>query len=81
MLRPTRFVVDTTKSNKKEAWRLKYAAPRLVSDSAFFLETFMHIHTSYVRPNIFGERKKHPPEFGSRDGHLGFVCKSSGSIS
>ena len=61
MLCPTRFVVDATKSNKKEAWRLKCAAPRLVYDSALFFEMFMHIRTSYVRPNIFGEKKKTPP--------------------
>ena len=34
------------KTAKKEAWRPKCAAPRLVCDSALFFETFMHV---YVR--------------------------------
>ena len=28
----------------------------------------------YVRPNIFGENKKHPPEVRSRDGHTCRTC-------
>ena len=41
------------------------------------------IGTYYVRPNIFGEKnwKNPPPEIRSRDGHVEYVCKISGSIS
>ena len=38
------------KTAKKEAWRPKCAAPRLVDDSALFLETSMHV---YVRTTYY----------------------------
>ena len=32
-------------------------------------DMYARIRTYYVRPNIIGENKKHPPEVRSRDGH------------
>ena len=70
------------KTAKKEAWRPKCATPRLVYYSALFFETFMHVYVLRTRPNTFSQKnkKKHPSEVGSRDGHVEHVCKSSASI-
>ena len=49
------------KPAKKEAWRPKCAAPRLVYDSALFFETFVHVRmyvTYYVRLNNSVKRKR-----------------------
>ena len=71
------------KTAKKEAWRLKCAAPRLVYDSAIFSETFMHVYVRTTYDQIYSAKiKKNPPdEVRSRDGHVEHVCKISGSIS
>ena len=61
----------------KEAEWPKSAAPRLVYDSALFFETCMHVYVRtryYVRPNMFGENKKHTPEVRSRDGLTCRTC-------
>ena len=55
----------------KEAEWPKCGAARLVYDSALLLEActrHARISTYYVRQNVFGENKKHPPEVRSR-GH------------
>ena len=70
---PTRFVVDSVESSNIRGGVAEVcAAPRLVYDSGLFFETC--IRTYYVRPNISGGNKKHPPEVRSRDGHTWRTC-------
>ena len=70
------------KTARKEAWRPKCAARRLVYDSALF-KTFMHVYvrTMYDQTYSAKRRKNPPPEVRFRDGHVEHVCKKSGSIS
>ena len=46
------------KTARKEAWRPKCAAPRLVYDSALFFETFMHVYVRKISTNKYVQRKK-----------------------
>ena len=71
------------KTAKKEPWRPKCAAPRLVYDSGRFFQTFMHVYVRTTDDQIYSAKKKGsppPPEARSRDGHVEHVCKISESI-
>ena len=57
MLCPTRFVVDGTENRIEEAWWPKCASLRLVYDSAFFVETIMHVYVRTIRTTKYIQRK------------------------
>ena len=46
---------------KKEAWRPKCAAPRLVYDSALVFETFMHAYVRTTYDEIHSAKKRKNP--------------------
>ena len=46
------------KTARKEAWRPKCAAPRLVYDSALFFETCMHVYVRTIRTTKYIQWKK-----------------------
>ena len=65
------------KTAKKEAWRSKCAAPRLVCDLCTLVrDIYARICTYDVRPSTFDGKKKHAPQVRSRDEHLEHVCSS-----
>ena len=81
MLCPTRFVVDSMESSNKGG----RVAEMCSSQSDWFMirhsssrhvctYTYVRSTSYYVRPNLFGENKKHPPEVRSRDGHTCRTC-------
>ena len=48
---------STQRKLAKEMWRPKSASPRLVYDSAFFFETFMHVYAHTMYDQIYSARK------------------------
>ena len=46
------------KAAKKDAWRPKCAAPRLVYDSALFFETFVYVCVRTTYEQMYSEKKK-----------------------
>ena len=84
MLCPTRFVVDSMESSKKGGRVAEVCSSQTgLWFGTLLRDMYARIRTYYVRPNIFGEnKKKHPPEVMSRDGHTCRTCvQKSRSIS
>ena len=76
MLCPTRFVVDGTENRIEEAWWPKCASLRLVYDSAFFVETIMHVYVRTIRTTKYIQRKtkKESPIEGEVSARTCTIC-------
>ena len=75
MLCPTRFVVDSMESINKGGGVAKVCSFQTgLRFGTLLRDMYAHIRTYYVRPNIFSETKKHPPEVRSPDGHTCRTC-------
>ena len=59
---------------KKEAWRPKCAAPRLVYGSALFLDTFIHVYVRTIRTTKYIRRNKKKEIPGGQV--LGWTCRT-----
>ena len=74
MLRPTRFVVDSMKSSNKGGGVAEVCSSQTGLWFGTLRDRYARIRTYYVRPSIFDENIKHPPEVRSRDGHTCRTC-------
>ena len=54
------------KTARKEAWRPKCVALRLVYDSALFFETFMHVYVRPIRTTKHIQRQKKEESLGGQ---------------
>ena len=75
LLCPTRLVVDLMESGNKGGGVAGVCSSQTgLRFSTLLRDMNARIRTYYVRPNIFGENKKHPPEVRSREGHKCRTC-------
>ena len=62
------------KTAKKEAWRPKCAAPRLVYDPVLFPETVVHVYVRTTYDQIYSAKKKVSPPGGQVSGWTRRAC-------
>ena len=82
VLCPTRFVVDATENSKAGGVATDVCSSQAGLCLCTLQDIYTRIRAYYVRPNMFGEKKRKlpPPEVRSWDGYAEHVCKNSGSI-
>ena len=75
ILCPTRFVVHSMESSNKGGGVAEVCSSQTgLWFGTLLRDMYARIRTYYVRPNIFGENKKHPSEVRSRHGHTCRTC-------